>query len=422
VSHGSNKNKQRRKSMSDQTFTTVADPRDATYSIRRQQQIDELLKLNIQQLDRRLNFMLNSTEAIRDDHNISQKYMGEMIKGASTPDLLRKGILDSTSGTTGNVLIRQDLEPILYALFVKTFPVFERLQKGQANGLVHAFNQITSPDSSAAQSTIISELGTVNYVSSSYQRGTAPIAVFATGRGVGIKELAAVSAGGAPYDPQKTELANGMIKLASDVQYTILQGNASTSSGASASAELGAYNANGFDGFRSILGSVGTYSSNNAIQTDIGSLNMLETLQTVAAKSAQAGGNPSLVLMSMNAKQALDIEQQNNQRYNNDMVEIIPGVRCNRVAWANGELTIVPIPGNTLGTYNRTSDNALVEDIYVLDEMGIFLRWLYSESFTVLQIPTGVDGALSNRFIIFGMYGMEMAAPLYSGKARRLAS
>lgn len=407
--------------MSD-TFTNVLDPRDATYAIQRQQQIDELLKLNTNQLDRRLNWMLNSNENIRDDHKLSQKFMGDVLSNPSTPEILRKGVLDSTSGTTGNVLIRQDLEPILYALFVKVFPAFERIKKGQANGLVHAFNQITSPDSASAQSTIISELGTVNYVSSTYVRGTAPIAVFATGRGVGIKELAAVGAGGAPYDPQKNEMSNGMIKLASDIQYTLLQGNASTSGGAGAATELGVYNANGFDGLRSILGAVGTYSGNNAIQTDIGSLNMLESLQSVSAKAANNGGNPSLVMMSMNAKQALDIEQQNNQRYDNDMIEIVPGVRCNRVAWANGELTILPIPGTTLGTYNRTSDSALVEDIYVLDETGINLRWLYSESFTVLQIPTGVDGALSNRFIIFGMYGLEVAAPLFSGKARRLAS
>jgi hypothetical protein len=408
--------------LSNETFTSVADPRDPTYALQRQEQIDELLKLSPQQLDRRLNWQLNSANHIRDDHQMSTKYLNEMMNNPSTPVGVRKGILDSTAGTTGSYLIRQDLEPTLYALFVKQFPVFERLAKGQSNGLVHAFNQITSPDASAAQSTVISELGTVNYVSSTYARGTAPIAVFATGRGVGLKEIAAVSAGGAPYDPQKTEMANGMIKLAADVQYTLLQGNASTSSGAGASTELGAYNANAFDGFRSILGSVGSYSGNNAIQTDIGSLNMLESLQSVAAKAANAGGNPTLVLMGMNSKQALDIEQQNNQRYNNDMVEIIPGVRCNRVAWANGELVIVPIPGSTLGTYNRTSDNALVEDIYVLDELGINIRWLYSESFTVLQIPSGVDGVLSNRFIIFGMYGLEVAAPLFSGKARRLAS
>lgn len=392
-----------------------------TYQIDRQNQIDELLKLTPQQLDRRLNWQINSPNKIRDDHNVSQKSINDMVSSPMVPAGVRKSILDSTSGTTGNTLIRQDLEPTLYALFVKTFPYFERIAKGPANGLVHAFNQITSPDPSSFQSTVMAELGTVNYTSSSYLRQTAPIAVFATGRGVSIKEMAAVNAGGAPYDPQKTEMANGMIKLAMDVQGTIFQGNASTSSGAGAATELGIYNANGFDGLRSIIGSQGTYSGNNAIQLDMGSTNMLESLQSVSSKQANNGGMPSVAVMSMAAKQALDSEQQNNQRYNNDMVDIIPGVRASKVAWANGELTILPVPGTSIGTYTRASDGATVEDIYVLDEQMLTLRWLYSESFTVLQIPSGVDGQLSQRFIIFGMFGLELAAPLFCGKIRRIA-
>ena len=63
-----------------------------------------------------------------------------------------------------------------------------------------------------------------------------------------------------------------------------MQGNATTSSGAGASTELGVYNANGFDGLRSITGSAGSYSANNALQADIGSLNMLESCQSLSAK------------------------------------------------------------------------------------------------------------------------------------------
>lgn len=404
------------------TFTSVADPRDMTYQMKRQQQIDELLRMTPQQLDRRLNWQMNTQQTFRDDHGISQKSINEMLHAPYMPQTLQKGILDSTGGTTGNVLIRQDLEPTLYALFVKTFPAFERLAKGPANGLVHAFNQITTPDSSALGSTIITELGTVNYVASTYVRQTAPIAVFATGRGLSIKELAAVQQGGAPYDPQKTELTNGMIKLATDVQYTIFQGNASTSGGAGSTTELGAYNTNAFDGLRSILGSVGTYTGNSANQIDIGSLNIVESLQSLATRGANNGGMPDLAFCSMNAKQALDAEQQGNQRYNDDKYEIIPGVRTNQIAWVNGNLPVIAVPGSSIGTYNRTSDNAVVEDLYVIDSNTVTIRWLYSESFTVLQIPSGVDGQLSNRFIIFGMFGLEVAGPLFGGKARRLAS
>jgi hypothetical protein len=103
------------------------------------------------------------------------------------------------------------------------------------------------------------------------------------------------------------------------------------------------------------------------------------------------------------------------------MVEVIPGVRVNKIAWANGELLVLPVPGNTMGQYNRTSDNALVEDLYVLDEATLFIRWLYSEGWTVLEIPAGVDSQLSNRWIVFGMFGMQQAAPIFNGKARLIA-
>ncbi len=291
------------------------------------------------------------------------------------------------------------------------------------NCVVHAANQITATDSGALGSSIITELGSVSYASSTYQRVTFPIAVFAQGRGVSLKELAAVGQGGAPYDPMKQEMADAIVRLATDIQYTIMQGNASNSGGLSTN-EQGVYNANGFDGFRGTLGSVGSFSANNAIQADVSSLNLLESIQFVAARAANNGGMPSAVLLSMNSKQALDTEQQNNRRYNDDTVEIIPGVRVTQIAFANGNLAVIPVPGNMIGTYNRTSDSALVEDIYIVDESATKLRWLYDEGFTVLQIPMGADASttLSERYLVFAMYGLEIAAPLFCGKVRRLAS
>lgn len=212
-----------------------------------------------------------------------------------------------------------------------------------------------------------------------------------------------------------------MTRLATDLQYYIFQGNATNSGGLSTN-EQGLYNANGIDGFRGVFGSTGSFSGNNAIQADIASLNILESIQSVAARAANNGGMPSAIFLSMNSKQALDTEQQSNRRYNDDTIEIIPGVRVTQVAFANGNMAVVPVPGNMMGTYNRTSDSALVEDLYVVDESNIKLRWLYSEGFTVLQIPSGVDSQLSDRYIIFALYGLELAAPIFNGKVRRLAS
>jgi hypothetical protein len=87
------------------------------------------------------------------------------------------------------------------------FPAFDRIKHLPSNGLVHAYNQITAVDGAALGSSLISELGTVNYQVSQFARQTAQIAVFATGRGAGIKEQAAVKAGGMSYDILGTELA-----------------------------------------------------------------------------------------------------------------------------------------------------------------------------------------------------------------------
>jgi hypothetical protein len=403
------------------TFTEVYHPSDPTYMMKRQRQINELMSLNEAQLKRQINYLLQQPGPRDESGAVTKSFLTDLKNSPVMPQSM-KGILDSTGGTTGNVLIRQDLEAPLYTLFVKKFPFWERIEKGPSNGLVHAANQITAPDAGALGSSVITELGTVSYASSTYQRATFPIAVFAQGRGVSLKEIAAVQQGGAPYDPSKQELADGIVRLSTDIQYMMFQGNATNSSGQSASTEGGAYNANGIDGLRGVLGSVGSFNTNSAIQVDVGSLNLTESIQAAAAKSANNGGNPSAVVLTINAKQVVDIENANNRRYNDNTIEIIPGVQCNQIAYANGMLTLIPVPGNTLGTYNRTSDSALVEDIYILDESTVKGRWLYSEGFTTLQIPSGVDGVLSDRWIVFAMYGIEIAAPLYCAKVRRLAS
>lgn len=118
------------------TFTEFQHPNDATYQIKRDKMVGELLKMNPVQLDRQLQYMMRQAPP-KDDSGMTKELLREMRNAPFAPDAV-KGILDSTSGTTGNVLIRQDLEPTLYALFVKVFPAFERLAKGPANGLVHA--------------------------------------------------------------------------------------------------------------------------------------------------------------------------------------------------------------------------------------------------------------------------------------------
>ena len=80
-------------------------------------------------------------------------------------------LLDASGGAA---LIRQDLEPMLYALFVKRFPLFERMRKEPANGLVHAYNQQTSYGDAVFQT----ELGTVTDDVNVYARQTTNAVVF----------------------------------------------------------------------------------------------------------------------------------------------------------------------------------------------------------------------------------------------------
>jgi hypothetical protein len=405
-------------------------PHDPQWRAKRQHLIHkELLPMTPRQINEA--FLTTVSKPLSDEEKADARELTKSVLGGmfDTPHLAdalaRKSILDTTgSGTSGgSVLIRQDLEPFLHALYVQQFPAWERIQHGAANGLTHAFNQMTAPDGNALGSSAISELGTVNYNQTSFSRQTANIAVLATGRGVSFKEQAAVAAGGAPYNPLAQELSNGMTVLARDVQYFMFAGNSTYSSGTGTS-EAGNYLVNGFDGLRMITGSVsGTnYSGNNALQSDQGTLNQHQSIKFVASKIADYGGFPDLILETMSAKEALDTELGDKRWYTDNTTEVVAGVTVNRIQAAAGLLDILPVPGTTIGTYTSPTTSQTVEDIYVLDSAKLWLRWLYADNFTVLEIPSGVDSVLSSRYIVFALEGLEVAAPLFTGKVRRVAA
>jgi len=117
------------------TFTAVQHPHDTKYAQDRQRQVNENLRtMTDHELRQQLKYLINDAAPINDDSNLTSKILGEINRSPMVPDNI-KGILDSTSGTTGNVLLRQDLEPTLHSIFVKKFPVWERLTKKPSNGL-----------------------------------------------------------------------------------------------------------------------------------------------------------------------------------------------------------------------------------------------------------------------------------------------
>jgi len=377
-----------------------------------QELVNKLLPLTPEQLKRRLAYQLAHPPEITQE---ADPEILERIRAGAEPDLIR--VMDT--GTTA--LQRQDLDPTLYALFVKQFPWWERISKPPSNGLVHAYNQITSVGTLDQSQITIDELGTVNDDTAEYARKTTNIAVFAQRRGISLKQQLAVRQGGAPYNPEATELAAGMTSMAQALQYELFQGNESGSSGDnSTTIEAGKYNAKGFDGLRRILGSVGTPNSgNNSVIVDQGNMTITQAIDTVAMTAADNGGMPTAVLLSYKSKMAFELEQNPLVRFNDPKAMIIPGVQADTVKTTVGDLPLIPIPGNSIGHYARTSDSVDVEDIYVVSEPMIDAPYLGSDTFTTLEIPIGANGQLSRLFIIFGMFGLAVKAPLFNGKVRR---
>jgi len=315
-------------------------------------------------------------------------------------------LLDSSGGSA---LIRQDLEPILYSLFVKKFPFFERIRKEPANGLVHAFNQQSAYGSAVFQT----ETGTVTDDSSTYARQTTNVAVLATRRGITLKSQFALGQGGGPFNGLSTELAGGVTAIAAKLQTALFQGNADTTASAGAATELGAYDANGFTGLRKHLGS----GAGVAQIVNKGASAYLATINTNVASILNAGGNPSAVLCSPTDYAGLVNEVTSLVRYNApSQGGQAMGLTLGTVVTAAGELPLLPVPGDSIGTYTISAQGH--RDMYVVDEDTWSMPYLGSDSITTLEIPIGVAGSLSRLYIMYVMFGLANKAPQFNGKIR----
>ena len=318
-------------------------------------------------------------------------------------------LLDSSNGTA---LIRQDLEPILYSLFVKRFPFFERIRKEPANGLVHAFNQQTAYGDAVFQT----ETGTVTDDNNTYSRQTTNVAVLATRRGITLKQQFALTGGGSPFNGLSAELAGGVDAIAHKLQKTLFQGNATTTSGAGATTELGAYDANGFDGLRKLLG---TAAGTGVIATK-GTAAYLATINSAVASVLDNGGNPSAILCSPTDYAGLVNELTNLVRYNAPaQADQAAGATFGQVVTAAGALPILAVAGDSIGSYTVTSPTtANYRDMYIVDEDSWSMPYLGADSITTIEIPVGVNGALSRLYIMYVMFGLANKAPQFNAKVR----
>ena len=319
-------------------------------------------------------------------------------------------LLDASGGAA---LIRQDLEPMLYALFVKRFPLFERMRKEPANGLVHAYNQQTSYGDAVFQT----ELGTVTDDVNVYARQTTNVAVLATRRGISLKSQFAIQQGGAAGNHGlATELSGGVTAIAHKLQKQVLQGNATTSASAGSATEIGAFDANGFDGLRKLLG---TAASAGNVITSKGTSSYTAAINETVAGILNNGGNPSAIVLSPTDYAA----------YTNELLSLVrfpgggdaqPGLGLGSVATPAGALPLLAIPGDGVGSYAITAGGTTTNyrDMYVIDEDVWSMPFLGNDAITTLEIPVGVAGALTRLYIQFCMYGLANKAPQFNGKIR----
>jgi len=313
--------------------------------------------------------------------------------------------LDTSGGTA---LIRQDLEPVMLELYIREFPVWDRIRKEPANGLVHAYNRATS----FGDAQFMTELGTVTDDTSTYERATTPVSVIATRRGITLKAQFAALQGGAGFNPEQLELQGGLRAIAHKMQKTIFQGNATVSSG-TANTEDGAYDANAFDGLRKLL--------NTGSAVDVDPLagtpeDIRAAVNEAAITVSQAAGRIDIAYLDPTVKGLWDLQLDQNVRYMNSWTEIAVGAQVNAVNTVFGPTPLYPVPGDSIGSYTRSG--ATVSDIYLLDEDTISVPYLGSAGPTVLDIPIGVSGQLTHLFIIFGMWGFAVKALGFSNKVR----
>jgi hypothetical protein len=310
--------------------------------------------------------------------------------------------------TAVSPLIRQDLEPVILEMFIRQFPAWERFPKEPANGLVHAFNRTTS----FGGAEFMGELGTVTDSASVYERATTPISILATRRGVTIRSVAAVQAGGMAWSPEQMEMQAALRAIAYKMQKTIFQGNASVSSGTAAN-EDGAYDVYAFDGLRKLLK---TYAGDVDPTASPTPEDMRQAFNDEVITALQAAGSPKIIYIDPIAKGQIDYQQDKNIRYVDKMVDVGVGVTTNVINTANGGLPLFTVPGDSIGEYTYSADT--VSDAYILDESVISLPYLGAEGPTILDIPMGVGGQLTRQFIVFGMWGFAVKALQFNRKLR----
>lgn len=341
----------------------------------------------------------------------------------------------TVSGTGQPVLARVDLEPIIYNWFLRKFPALDRIAKERSNGLNHTWDLSTSFDE--ADATFMAELDKSPLGQGVYGQASTNIAILATTRGNSYKEQLAVAQSGMTYDggmdTVDLELQRGAWALAKTFQTAFYQGT--TITGKTGTDEYGKTYTNGFNGLRALISTNANTISSGFYPTGFSPLildksatgGITASVNTIAQQSMDLGGEPSAAHMSAYAATQLALEASSGGygiRFTMDDVQggLVMGNTVKAIDTVAGQLPVVVIPGNSIGTYTAPAGTAFagttVEDIYVLDESTLSFPFLGSAVPTTIEIPMGVDLTLAKRYILFWMAGFAMKIPVYNGKVR----
>lgn len=307
----------------------------------------------------------------------------------------------------GGVLIRQDLEPLIFAAFVRRFPAFARVDKIPANGLVHTFQRVDARPTAS----FIAETATVPDSQSVYTRATSNIAVLALRVGTSLKQQLSVTAGGMPFNTEQQEISFGIEAIAAQLQQTYLQGNA-TIVGGTLNTVDGLYDANSFDGLRRTVPAANIRA--------LGADTILEGLNQTDALAVNLGGMSSVVMMRVNDAVQFENELQPFRRFvDSERVEVVPGLP--NVTGVNlsgsGIVPVIKVPGADWTVYTFGGD-AGISDAYIIDESVVAMPFLGSDTPTVIELPLGVTGALTKLYILVGMFGVAVRVPNFIAKLR----
>ena len=315
------------------------------------------------------------------------------------------------TGAVG-ALIRQDLEPMLYEVFIRSFPAYDRMPKEPANGLLHAWNQITSYGAAK----FMAELGTVSDDNSVFHRESTNVAILATRRGISLKSQFAVMAGGMNYNPEAIELQGGLRAMAHTMQKAIFEGQSTVTTGTAAD-ESGLYDANGFTGLRSILNTANAVNLDPATAPTAAG-NFRVAIDKAELPVTQSSGLTSIIWGHPQEKITFDEQQDINVRLvGPNYMNIGVGATAQAVNTYAGQLPFAVVPGDSISSYTD-GGGTLRRDLYMLDEGSITMPYLGSPGPTVLEIPIGISGQLTHLFIIFMMNGLAVKVLPWNNKVR----